>query len=78
MLRRTYAATLPVVCEICGKPVEPWQKWELDHRVPRCQGGAWHNPANLRPLHWACNRGPAKRLAGIRPGYLPNARPSRE
>jgi 5-methylcytosine-specific restriction endonuclease McrA len=78
MLRRTYAATLPVICEICGKPVQPGDKWQLDHIVPRCQGGAWYAPSNLRVLHAKCNNGPAKRLAGIRPGYIANARPSRE
>lgn len=55
-LRAAFAATLPRPCERCGLVIDPGEPWELDHRIPRAEGGAWYDPANLRPLHKACNR----------------------
>lgn len=36
--------------------------WEVDHLVPVSQGGT-DIVANLRPLHWACNRRKSDKLS---------------
>jgi 5-methylcytosine-specific restriction endonuclease McrA len=76
-LRAAFAATLPRPCEVCGLPINPGDRWELDHRVPRSQGGAWYDPANLRPLHGACNRRDSWRLANLSMRRQRTAPPSR-
>lgn len=76
-LRLLFAATLPAVCERCGEIINPGDEWELGHRISRAEGGAWYDPANLRPEHKACNRTDSWRLANLsRSGKL-TARPSR-
>ena len=76
-LRLLFAATLPAECERCGRMVNPGDRWELDHRIPRAEGGAWYDPANLRAVHYACNRLDSWRLANLsRSGKL-TAAPSR-
>ena len=60
--RRAFAATLPAVCEKCGQVINPGDRWELDHRVPRSRGGT-NDLSNLRPLHRRCNRQGTSRLA---------------
>jgi 5-methylcytosine-specific restriction endonuclease McrA len=76
-LRRLYAATLPATCERCGHMIERGDRWELDHRIPRAEGGAWYDPANLRPVHYACNRLDSWRLANLSRAGALTARPSR-
>ena len=76
-LRVMFAATLPTTCEKCGRVINPGDRWELDHRTPRALGGAWYDPANLRPLHYACNRVDSWRLATVARSGRGTATPSR-
>lgn len=59
-LRRKLLATYPV-CVCCGKPLEPGRfRWPdpravvVGHLLPASRGGP-SIPANLRPMHNACN-----------------------
>ena len=53
--RRAVAAHLPLPCTVCTDPVQPWQRWHLEHIVPLSKGGARLDPANLGPAHARCN-----------------------
>jgi 5-methylcytosine-specific restriction endonuclease McrA len=76
-LRAMFCATLPRPCEICGEVVNRGDRWELDHRIPRAEGGAWYDPANLRPVHFTCNRRDTWRLANLSMRRKRTAPPSR-
>lgn len=41
-------------CYLCGNPIMPNEKWNLDHIRPRSKGGKTV-PDNLRPTHKSCN-----------------------
>lgn len=45
-------------CYLCGEPILPGQKWNLDHVHPRSKGGQT-KPNNLRPTHYDCNQAKA-------------------
>lgn len=45
-------------CYLCGEPITPGQKWNLDHVHPRSKGGKT-DPSNLRPTHYDCNQAKA-------------------
>lgn len=45
-------------CYLCGEPITPGQKWNLDHVYPRSKGGKT-DPSNLRPTHYDCNQAKA-------------------
>lgn len=45
-------------CYLCGEPILPNQKWNLDHVYPRSKGGKTE-PSNLRPTHYDCNQAKA-------------------
>ena len=42
------------LCYLCGKPITKKQKWNLDHVIPRADGGE-SSEKNLRPVHVGCN-----------------------
>jgi hypothetical protein len=44
--------TMPRVCRFCGRPIESWEPWDLDHVLGR-EGGDW-GPVAL--AHRRCNR----------------------
>src|SRR5215510_1387752 len=52
-LRKWWAAQLPLPCPRCGALVQPWDRWDLDHQVPRAIGGT---DDTARPAHERCNR----------------------
>lgn len=58
-------------CSHCGEAILPGQAWDMDHLVPRADGGALLDPANLAPAHRACNRraGQAMTTARRRPAH---------
>jgi len=43
------------ICQLCLEPIEPGEKWELDHIVPLSKGGS-HTEANTQIAHLECNR----------------------
>lgn len=45
-------------CYLCGEPILPGQKHNLDHVVALSKGGATE-PSNLRPTHYDCNQAKA-------------------
>jgi len=59
--RRAVAATLPAPCPFCGRMVEPWQSWDVDHARPRSEGGPL--TYGLRAAHASCNRRAGQALA---------------
>lgn len=42
------------ICGICTKPIDPPDKWHVDHVVPLAKGGA-HSYHNTQPAHAFCN-----------------------
>lgn len=58
--RRRWATQLPVECHLCGNPVMPWQRWDLDHVIPVVNGG---EAGEGVPTHATCNRRAGQRLA---------------
>lgn len=55
-LRRALAPVVAaggVACSRCGRLIEQWQSWDLDHRDDRM--------GYLGPSHASCNRGEANR-----------------
>ena len=52
-LRAAWAATLPTPCCRCGVVVNVGDAWDLDHLVPRAEGGA---DDRLGVSHAVCNR----------------------
>jgi 5-methylcytosine-specific restriction endonuclease McrA len=42
-------------CWLCGKAIVEGQRWDIDHVMPRSQGGT-DDMRNLRPAHARCNR----------------------
>ncbi|MFT3832870.1 MAG: HNH endonuclease signature motif containing protein [Micropruina sp.] len=42
-------------CWRCGRVIHPSASWDVDHIVPREQGGS-NDPGNLAPCHSRCNR----------------------
>lgn len=89
--RRRWAGRLPVACLRCGRPVQPWDRWELDHATPRALGG---DDDDTWPAHAECNAAHGARLGAelqrigrafltgdaalgsLRPSELPPGRPS--
>lgn len=49
-LRVLVAATYGMTCWLCHEPIESWREFEVDHVLPRAQGGSDALP-NLRPAH---------------------------
>ncbi len=47
-------------CGFCGRPILPGEKWDVDHIIPRSQGGT---TGPTRPAHATCNRRAGQRLA---------------
>lgn len=45
-------------CYLCGRPILPGQKWNLDHVHPHSKDGPT-TPDNLRPTHYDCNQAKA-------------------
>ncbi len=45
----------PTVCHICGEKIAEVKDAELDHVIPKAQGGE-NCPENLRWAHRTCNR----------------------
>jgi hypothetical protein len=56
-LRDQWATRLPQPCPRCNQDVQPWQRWDLGHVLPkhRYPWLMWE-PGNLRPEHARCNR----------------------
>jgi 5-methylcytosine-specific restriction endonuclease McrA len=53
-----------VSCPFCGYPIEPGQRWDVDHAVPvGIDVGMVLDVENLRPSHARCNRRAGQRLA---------------
>lgn len=50
-------------CYLCGEPIRPWQRWNLDHVRPVSKGGPT-TPDNLRPVHYDCNQAKADMTLG--------------
>lgn len=48
-------------CGICGRPVDPSEKWEVDHIVPISRGGH-HAYDNVQLAHLACNRSKSNKM----------------
>ncbi len=45
-------------CYLCGQPIRPWHRWNLDHVKPVALGGRTEVD-NLRPVHYDCNQAKA-------------------
>jgi hypothetical protein len=50
------------VCEICKKPIESWDDFEADHRLPHSRGGAT-SLENAARTHRSCNRKKSSRVS---------------
>lgn len=53
-------------CGICGEPVDPMSRWEVDHIVPISKGGA-HAYANVQLAHRQCNRAKGAKTSRMTP-----------
>lgn len=51
-------------CYLCGQPITPDQKWNLDHVRCKSKGGKTE-PSNLRPVHYQCNQDKADMPLGM-------------
>lgn len=51
-------------CWLCGAEITAVQPWDVDHVLPRSQGGS-DELRNLRPAHASCNRSRGARPAGL-------------
>jgi 5-methylcytosine-specific restriction endonuclease McrA len=80
-LRARWAPTVErggCVCSHCGRLIHTGQDWDLDHVVPRADGGPEWRAANIRPAHASCNRAAGARMthrpttpeSPERPGFL--------
>lgn len=49
-------------CWLCGQAIRPGQAWDVDHVIPRSEGGS-DALANLRPAHASCNRSRGRKQA---------------
>ena len=49
-------------CHICNGAIQPGDKWDVDHVIALELGGA-DEPANWRPAHMKCHRGPQGKTA---------------
>lgn len=65
-VRAAVAQTLPAPCTVCRLPVNPTDRWHLDHIVPLRLGGTT-SKANCGPAHERCNLAKGARLQGQRP-----------
>lgn len=62
--RAHIAITLPRPCTKCGKPVWPWQEWDLDHVLDRKH----HPELTWDPRWWAAAHSHCNRSAGAAMG----------
>jgi 5-methylcytosine-specific restriction endonuclease McrA len=62
------------ICQLCELPIMEGQAWDVDHIVPRSQGGL-HHDGNLRLAHKGCNSARGARMQ--QESGLPRARVSR-
>jgi len=61
-LRQRWAARLPVPCPRCGKPINPYDSWDLDHvGIPHAL--ATGDDDRVHPAHTTCNRRAGGELA---------------
>lgn len=68
-------------CHLCGQPIQPGQKWDLDHVVAIINGGENAEP-NLKPAHRKCHQDKTARdvaekakVAAIRGRHIGAIRP---
>lgn len=61
-LRATVLAARPLICALCGFPIEPTLSGRhpfgpsVDCEIPVSRGGSPTDLANLRPAHLICNQ----------------------
>lgn len=65
--RAVWARRLPLPCSRCGRPVEPWQRWQVDHLTALADGG-WAGEMNQWPAHGSCNERAGNRTAAAHRG----------
>lgn len=45
-----------VECHICERPILDFSDYELDHLIPRGNGGCYRDDRKVKPSHMICNR----------------------